>query len=131
MEAGLRINGALRGGKHDIWEGGFKVPFLVRWPGRVPAATTSDAVIGVVDLFATLAAIVGETRLDPATTAPDSYNVLAAFTGERSQTPLRPDLILQSADGVYAIPYGQKTRSHKFSRICEVIRRLRAGHCMG
>ncbi len=106
MDAGLVINGALRGGKHDIWEGGFKVPFLVRWPGRVPAGTVSAEMIGVVDIFATLAAIVGETRLDPTTTAPDSYNVLPAFTGARAVTPLRPDLILQSASGVYAIRSG-------------------------
>ena len=106
MEAGLKINGPLRGGKHDIWEGGFKVPFLVRWPGRVPAGTTSDEVIGVVDVFATLAAIVGETKLDRATTAPDSVNVLPAFLGQPTAAPLRRDLILQSASGVYAIRSG-------------------------
>ncbi len=108
LEAGLKINGALRGGKHDIWEGGFKVPFLVRWPGRVPAGSTSREMIGVVDIFATLAAVVGETRLEPATTAPDSYSVLAAFTGDGAgaATPLRPDLILQSASGVYAVRSG-------------------------
>ena len=106
MDAGLKINGALRGGKHDIWEGGFKVPFLVRWPGRVPAGTTSSEMIGVVDIFATVAAIVGETKLDRTTTAPDSVNVLAAFLGEPGAQPLRRDLILQSASGVYAIRSG-------------------------
>ena len=60
--------------------------------GRVPAGTTSAEMIGVVDIFATLAAVVGETRLDPATIAPDSYNVLEAFTGrrERATTPQPP-----------------------------------------
>ena len=106
MDAGLAINGPLRGGKHDIWEGGFKVPFLVRWPGRVPAGTVSDTLIGVVDVFATIAAVVGETKLDRATTAPDSVNVLSAFTGPPSAAPLRRDLILQSANGVYAIRSG-------------------------
>ena len=106
MSAGLKINGALRGGKHDIWEGGFKVPFLVRWPGRVPAGTTSNELIGIVDIFATVAAVVGETKLDRTTTAPDSVNVLAAFTGPPNPQPLRRDLILQSASGVYAIRSG-------------------------
>jgi len=108
LDAGLKINGAWRGGKHDVWEGGFRVPFLVRWPGRVPAGTTSAEMIGVVDIFATLAAVVGEMRLDPTTIAPDSYNVLAAFTreSERATAPLRSDLILQSASGVYAIRSG-------------------------
>ena len=106
MDAGLKINGTLRGGKHDIWEGGFKVPFLVRWPGRVPAGTVSNEMIGVVDVFATLAAVVGEPKLDRATTAPDSVNVLPAFLGQPSAQPLRRDLILQSASGVYAIRSG-------------------------
>jgi len=106
MDAGLKINGALRGGKHDVWEGGFKVPFIARWPGRIPAGTTSNELIGVVDIFATVAAIVGETKLDRATTAPDSVNVLPAFLGQASAAPLRRDLILQSANGVYAIRSG-------------------------
>ncbi len=105
-DAGLKINGPLRGGKQDIWEGGFKVPFLVRWPGRVPAGTTSNEMIGLVDVFATVAAVVGETKLDRSTTAPDSVNVLAALLGEPLAQPLRRDLILQSAAGVYAIRSG-------------------------
>jgi arylsulfatase A-like enzyme len=106
MDAGLKINGALRGGKHDVWEGGFNVPFLVRWPGRVPAGTTSHELIGVVDIFATVAAVVGETKLDRTSTAPDSVNVLPAFLGQPTAQPLRRDLILQSANGVYAIRRG-------------------------
>ena len=106
MDGGLKINGTLRGGKHDIWEGGFRVPFLVRWPGRVPAGTTSHEMIGVVDIFATLAAVVGETKLDRTTTAPDSVNMLSALLGQPSTRPLRGDIILQSASGVYAIRSG-------------------------
>jgi arylsulfatase A len=106
QEKGLKINGALRGGKQDIWEGGFKVPFIVHWPARVPAGTTSSEMIGVVDVFATVAAVVGETSLDRTTTAPDSISVLPAFLGAPSAQPLRRDLILQSARGVYAIRSG-------------------------
>ena len=106
MDAGLKINGALRGGKHDVWEGGFKVPFIVRWPGRVPAGTVSHEMFGLVDVFATVAAVVGETKLDRTTTAPDSVNVLSAWTGAPTAPPLRRDLILQSASGVYAIRSG-------------------------
>ena len=60
----------------------------------------------MVDLFATLAAIVGERDLDPTTIAPDIYNFLPAFLGKKSAQPLRSDLILQSANGVYAIRSG-------------------------
>lgn len=105
MDAGLKINGRMRGGKHDVWDGGFRVPFIARWPGHIQAGSTSDQMIGLVDVFATLAAVVGETSLDRTTTAPDSVNVLSAFTGSPDQS-LRQDLLFQSANGVYAIRSG-------------------------
>ena len=81
------------------------MPFIARWPGRIPAGSTSDQMIGLVDMFATLAAVVGETQLDRSTTAPDSVNVLPAVTGAPEQS-LRQDLLFQSANGVYAIRSG-------------------------
>ncbi len=106
MDAGLQINRDWRGGKHDIWEGGFRVPFVVRWPGHVAPGTTSRQMIGVIDLFATLAAVVGEEPLGQSTTAPDSYNQLSVLVGPPNTQSPRPDLVLQSADGVYAIRRG-------------------------
>ena len=50
-------NGHLRGFKGSLWEGGHRVPFIVKWPGRIEPNTESDALIGQVDLYATLAAI--------------------------------------------------------------------------
>lgn len=105
VERGLALNGPFRGGKHDVWQGGFAVPFIARWPGRIPAGTTTAEMINLVDIFATLAAVVGESRLDPNTTAPDSYNVLPALLGA-SAKPLRPEMILQGEHGVYAIRSG-------------------------
>src|SRR5204863_7562048 len=78
MDAGLAINGALRGGKHDIWEGGFREPFLVRWPGKVPAGTVSDQVICLTDVLATLATVLNVSI--PAGQAEDSLDVLHAWT---------------------------------------------------
>jgi arylsulfatase A-like enzyme len=105
-QAGLRVNGHLRGGKHTVWEGGFKVPFLVRWPGRVPAGTTCSEMISLADLFATTAAIVGEKLPAPDRAAEDSYNVLSAFLDDRGAKPARSDLIVHSADGVFAVRQG-------------------------
>lgn len=106
IDAGLAINGPWRGGKHDIWEGGFRVPFIVRWPGRVSAGTTCGEMINLVDLFATLAAVVGEPLPEPNEAAPDSYNILPAITGEPHPKPIRPQMILHSASGIYAIRQG-------------------------
>jgi arylsulfatase A-like enzyme len=51
-------NGPYRAGKYSLYEGGTRVPFLVRWPGRVPAGATSEALYGQVDLAASLAALI-------------------------------------------------------------------------
>ena len=74
-----RPAGPLRGGKYSKFDGGTRVPFLVRWPGRVKADTQSPALFSQVDLYASLGAIAGGK---PATgAAPDSQEHSAALTG--------------------------------------------------
>jgi arylsulfatase A-like enzyme len=51
--------GPWRGQYFTAWEGGIRVPFMVRWPGKVPAGHVSDEIVHGVDLFPTLAGIVG------------------------------------------------------------------------
>jgi arylsulfatase A-like enzyme len=75
---GHRPAGPLRGGKYSAFDGGTRVPFLVRWPGRV-APGRSDALVSQVDFLASLAALAGE-RLGP-DDAPDSVDVHAALLG--------------------------------------------------
>ncbi len=71
--------GPWRGGKYSNFEGGTRVPFLVRWPGRVKPGT-SEALISQVDFIASFASLTGQPlgRDD----APDSMNVLPALLGE-------------------------------------------------
>jgi arylsulfatase A-like enzyme len=74
-----RPAGPYRGGKYSKFEGGTRVPFLVRWPGRVRPGT-SKALVSQVDLVASFAALVGaHGRID---SAPDSRDQLAALLGE-------------------------------------------------
>ncbi len=103
--AGLKVNGPLRGGKHDVWQGGFKVPFLVRWPGKARAGTVCEEMISLADILATTAAIVGEPLPAAAQAAEDSYNFLPAILGQSSQ-PVRGAMIVHSSDGVFAIRKG-------------------------
>jgi len=77
---GLFPAGPLRGGKYSIFEGGTRVPWIVRWPGHTPAGSTSDALICQVDFLATFAALAGYTL--PPGAGPDSMNVLPALLGE-------------------------------------------------
>ena len=52
-----------RGNKADIFDGGHRIPFIVRWPGHVKADSTSDQLICLTDLFATCAEILGSSSL--------------------------------------------------------------------
>ena len=71
-------NGPLRGIKRDLYEGGIRVPMLVRWPDRVPAGRVSDQVWAHWDLFPTLAAIAGA----PAPTGVDGLSMRDGLVGE-------------------------------------------------
>lgn len=106
FKAGLKVNAGLRGGKHDVWEGGFKVPFITRWPAKIPAGTECGDMISVADILATTAAIVGDKLPAAATAAEDSFNALPAFLGARDAAPTREHMFLHSADGVFAIRKG-------------------------
>lgn len=103
--AGLKVNGDLRGGKHHVWEGGFKVPFIVRWPGKAPAGSVCGEMVSLADILATTAAIVGETLPAASKAAEDSYSILPAILGDKTP-PIRRDMIVHSSDGVFAIRKG-------------------------
>lgn len=106
VKAGLAVNGPWRGGKTQIYEGGFKVPFIARWPGRVPAGTVCDEMVSLADILATTAAIVGDELPPASQAAGDSYGILPALLGDKLAGPLRPDMIVHSCDGVFAIRKG-------------------------
>ena len=72
-------NGPFRGGKYEVYEGGVRMPFLARWPRRVAAGSTSDALIGIVDLPATICAAAGVPL--PEAAAPDAFDQLPVLTG--------------------------------------------------
>ena len=105
LNAGLKINGDWRGGKHHIWEGGFKVPFIVRWPGKAKPGSVCSQMISLADVLATTSAIVGDPLPAPDKAAEDSHNVLSAILGDPAE-PIRSDMIVHSADGVFGIRKG-------------------------
>ncbi|MBL9133442.1 MAG: arylsulfatase, partial [Verrucomicrobiaceae bacterium] len=106
QKAGLKPVGPFRGGKHDVWEGGFRVPYLVRWPGHVPAGTVCDETISIVDTLASVAKITGYALPKVSESAEDSHDISKAWLGEKYEGALRPDVIVHSADGVFAIRKG-------------------------
>lgn len=104
--AGLRPNGTWRGGKHSIYEGGFRVPYIARWPGKIKPGRVCDETISLADTLATVAAIARETLPPPDQAAEDSFDILPALLDRPHERPLRPHLITHSAAGVYAIRQG-------------------------
>jgi arylsulfatase A-like enzyme len=93
-KAGHRLNGNLLGFKFDSWEGGHRVPFIARWPGKIQAGSVSEQLICQVDMLATFALLTGSDA-----TGPDSVNVLPALIGMPNK-PLRDQLVIA--------PYNQK-----------------------
>ena len=71
--------GPLKGGKYSLYEGGTRLPFIARWPGRIKPGV-SDALICQVDFLASFAALTGQPINTEA--GPDSFNVLPALLGE-------------------------------------------------
>jgi arylsulfatase A len=93
-----------RGTKADIFEGGHRVTFIVRWPGHVKPGTISDQVVCLTDLFATVADIVGVRLPDAA--AEDSISLVPALLATAGG-PLREAIVHHSINGSFAIRQGQ------------------------
>lgn len=93
-----------RGMKADIWEGGHRVPFIVSWPGMIPADMVNDQVICLTDLMATTAAM-----LDISTNksmAEDSYDFSDFLLDKEVNSPVREAIVHHAIDGTFAIRKG-------------------------
>ena len=78
------LNGNFLGFKFGVWEGGHRVPFIARWPGKIPAGSQSDEMFSQVDLMKTLANMVDVSLAEE--DAVDSFDVMEILTG----TPTDP-----------------------------------------
>jgi arylsulfatase A-like enzyme len=92
LEYGHDPNSVFIGQKTDIWEGGQRVPFIARWPERVPAGQTSADMVCLVDMLATSAALLGQDL--PADAGPDSFNILPSILCEPGRKPPRETMVL-------------------------------------
>ncbi len=96
-----RSMGELRGLKRDTWEGGHRVPFIVKWPGNIKPGTTSNEVINQVDIMATIASIIGVDLANNA--AVDSYDLTPVWKGEDYEKPLREATVQNTFKERYAL----------------------------
>lgn len=93
----------MRGHKADIFDGGHRVPFIVRWPAKVKGGQTSAQIVCLTDFMATAADAAG-VKL-PENAAEDSFSILPALLGE-SGKPVRKSVIHHSINGSFALREG-------------------------
>jgi arylsulfatase A-like enzyme len=104
LAAGYTPNGPYRGSKATIYEGGHRVPFLVRWPGTVAAGSECAATVCTTDFFATFADLLDKSADIPASAAEDSFSFLSGLRGKTDA--IRPFTIHHSISGMFAIRKG-------------------------
>lgn len=104
MAKGHNPSHVFRGTKADIYDGGHRIPLIVRWPPRVKAGATSDQLVCLTDFMGTCADILG-TAL-PETAAEDSFSFLTALTGAGAG-PVRKSVVHHSVNGSFAIREGK------------------------
>jgi arylsulfatase A-like enzyme len=100
---GHNPSGVMRGHKADIFDGGHRVPFLVRWPAKVKGGQTTSQLTCLTDFTATAAEITGVKLPDNA--AEDSFSFLPALLGETGKAA-RQSIIHHSINGSFAIREG-------------------------
>ena len=103
LEKGHNPSYIYRGLKGDIWEGGHRVPFTVRWPKKIRPGTCCNATVCLVDLFATFAEVTGARYRDDA--GEDSVSLLPLWTEQKEA--VREDLVHHSANGSYSLRRGE------------------------
>lgn len=95
-------SGPLRGAKADAWEGGHRVPFIVRWPGVVKADAVNEHLVHQADLMRTFADVIGAELPDNA--GEDSFSLLPLLKGGKD--PARKNAVSNSIRGVPAVRDG-------------------------
>ncbi|MDX1412971.1 MAG: sulfatase-like hydrolase/transferase [Candidatus Promineifilaceae bacterium] len=93
-----------RGHKADIYEGGHRVPLIIRWPDRIAPGTVCDETVCLGDLLATCAEILGTTLANDA--GEDSVSNFPAWLGQDRLTPAREAIVHSSLDGSLSIRQG-------------------------
>ena len=99
-----KANADWRGTKADIWEAGHRIPFIVRWPGKVESEIRCDETICLTDFMATCAAVTGFSP--PKNAGEDSFSLLPLFEGKDWTVPRAP-VIHHSSSGMFSLREGK------------------------
>lgn len=94
-----------RGMKADAWEGGHRIPFIVRWDGKVKAGTVSHLTTTLTNLTATCSELL--TGKDKVAGAVDSYSILPELLGKEDSAARPAVIVNESSHGLFAVRRGQ------------------------
>jgi arylsulfatase A len=113
-----RSNANWRGQKSDLWEGGHRVPFIVRYPKLVTPGTRSEQLVCLTDVLATVAEVIGQPLGRDC--GEDSFSIAGVLRGKNFAAAQREAIVHQSGDGTLAVREGRwklatKLGSHGFS----------------
>lgn len=104
-KAGHEPSAQFRGWKADIWDGGHRVPFIVRWPARVKPGTTCADPVTLADFMATCADILGVAQTLPPGAAVDSVSILPDLL-QTASAPVHEAIVHHSIGGKFSIRQG-------------------------
>jgi arylsulfatase A len=96
-----KANSLLRGIKGDTYEGGHRVPFIVRWPAKISVGKKVDETICLTDIFETIVELTGGVK--PKGNAEDSYSFFSIITGEKEYVNRPPVIHHSGGKGMFAI----------------------------
>lgn len=103
LEPNASDNSPLRGKKGEVWEGGIRVPYVVSWPGHVPAGARYDRPVSTLDFLPTALALAGVDNASmPAT---EGVNLLPFLQGTETSAP-HPKLFWRHHNGSWAVREG-------------------------
>lgn len=103
LKLGHNPNHVFRGNKADIYEGGHRIPFFVRWPGKVKPGSKHDGIVCLTDILATCAEVVGAKP--PAAAGEDSVSLLPALGVAKGS--VREAIVVHSVNGSFAVREGK------------------------
>ncbi len=98
----LQVNGDYRGTKLTIFDAGFRVPLIVKWPGYVPKGSTSNHDVNLVDIYASIMDMLNLEMSAPSEEAGDSFSFFKAWFSDSHQ-PARENMILTSYEGISSV----------------------------
>ncbi|WP_233198879.1 MULTISPECIES: sulfatase family protein [Pirellulaceae] len=102
LEKGHDPSAGFRGHKADIYEGGHRVPLIVRWPGHIPKGRKTNALACLTDIYSTLEEVTNQPRKPLG--GEDGFSLVPAFDGE--ETTGRDSLVSHSISGHFAVRQG-------------------------